>query len=64
MFEGPWYYCLKHHTVEPATDGCKAADRLGPYESIEDAERALERVAQRNDAWDHDPRFTDEDADD
>ena len=30
MSDEQWFYCLKHHTVEGA-DGCRAADRLGPY---------------------------------
>jgi hypothetical protein len=36
-----WYYCVKHHKVEPY-EGCQAADRLGPYSSPEEAARALE----------------------
>jgi hypothetical protein len=49
--EGPqWYYCLKHHTVEEAL-GCKAKDRLGPYPTREEAEHALEKVRERNEAW-------------
>lgn len=53
MSDGEWYYCLKHHQVEPY-DGCKAADRLGPYGSPAEAAHALERVAQRNQEWDGD----------
>ena len=45
-----WYYCVKHNTVEPA-GACAAKDRLGPYETREDAEHALERVQERNEAW-------------
>lgn len=51
MTDGTWYYCLKHHQVEPF-EGCKAADRLGPYRSPEEASQALERVAERNQEWD------------
>ena len=54
-----YWYCLKHHTVEPQ-EGCKAADRLGPYPSREEASRALEKVQQRNEAWDDDPKWNDE----
>ncbi len=46
-----WYYCLKHGTVEQGP-GCRAADRLGPYATREEAEQALTRVAQRNETWD------------
>ena len=51
MPEDGWYYCLTHHTVEPL-EGCKAMDRLGPYPTYEDAARALEHLAERNEAWD------------
>ncbi|MCI0689750.1 MAG: hypothetical protein L0Y54_21310 [Sporichthyaceae bacterium] len=54
-----WYFCLVHHTVE-ANEGCKAADRLGPYDSKEEAAGALERAAQRNEDWDNDPRWNDD----
>jgi predicted Zn-dependent protease len=37
-----YYFCLKHHTVEGQA-GCKAADRLGPYDSPAEASRALEQ---------------------
>jgi len=46
-----WYYCLKHHTVERG-QVCPAKDRLGPYPTKEDAERALETVRKRNEDWD------------
>ena len=54
-----YYYCLKHHAVEGAV-GCKAKDRLGPYPSHEEAERAQEKVAERNAAWDNDPKWNDD----
>jgi hypothetical protein len=49
--EQRWWYCLKHHTVEPE-QGCKAEDRLGPYPTREAAEHALETVRRRNEEWD------------
>ncbi|MFC0626106.1 hypothetical protein [Kribbella deserti] len=55
-----WFYCTKHNTVEPY-QGCSAGDRLGPYTSKEEAARALEKVEERNEAWDKDPRWNDED---
>ncbi len=58
-----YYYCLNHETVE-STDGCGARDRLGPYPTRAEAEHALETVAERNDAWDNDPRWTDDASDD
>ncbi|MBA3528003.1 MAG: hypothetical protein H0T91_01550 [Propionibacteriaceae bacterium] len=51
MADGQWWYCLKHKTVESDEVRCKAVDRLGPYSSREEAEHALERVAQRNEQW-------------
>lgn len=60
MTQGSWYYCLKHHSVEPY-EACKAIDRLGPYESREDAEHALEQVARRNEEWDEDASLEDRD---
>ncbi len=54
-----FWYCLKHHAVEPA-DGCSAADRLGPYPSEAEAARALEKVAERNEEWDNDPAWNDD----
>jgi hypothetical protein len=45
--------------VEPE-EGCKAADRLGPYPSQAEAARALEKVEERNEAWDNDPNWNDD----
>lgn len=54
-----FWFCLKHHSVEPR-EGCRNADRLGPYPSEAEASRALDKVAERNEAWDHDPDWDDE----
>lgn len=54
-----FFFCLKHHTVE-GEDGCKAADRLGPYPTEADAARALDKVRERNEAWDNDPDWNDD----
>ncbi|MBK8461423.1 MAG: SPOR domain-containing protein [Micropruina sp.] len=58
MAEGQWYWCLTHKAVEPY-EACRAEVRLGPYSTKEEAGRALERVAERNESWDTDPRFND-----
>ncbi len=55
-----WYFCLDHKTVEPEK-GCRAAVRLGPYDSREEAAQALERVEQRNVQWDNAPAWDEED---
>ena len=49
---GQYYWCLSHHRVETDADKCPAVNRLGPYGSAAEAERALERVEERNAAWD------------
>lgn len=54
-----WFYCLDHKTVEPE-EGCRAEVRLGPYPSREEAARALEKVDERNEEWDNDPAWNDE----
>ena len=51
MESGPWFYCLKHHTVE-TRDGCAERHRLGPFETRQEAEHALDRVAERNEQAD------------
>jgi hypothetical protein len=54
-----WWFCLKHHSVEP-DPGCAHAERLGPYPTRTEAEHALERAEQRSEAWDEDPRWKDD----
>jgi hypothetical protein len=46
MSTGPWYFCLKHNTVEDR-DGCADRDRLGPYPTRDEAARAVESVRER-----------------
>ena len=46
MADGPWFWCMKHNTVEPR-EGCAERHRLGPYETREEAEHALQSVAER-----------------
>ncbi|MGH8916452.1 MAG: SPOR domain-containing protein [Acidimicrobiia bacterium] len=54
-----WYYCLDHGTVEPR-DGCRVMVRIGPFATREEASRALETVERRNEAWEKDPEWSDE----
>lgn len=54
-----YWYCIKHSTVEPR-EGCKNADRLGPYPSEAEASRALEKVEERNEEWENDPNWNDD----
>ena len=55
-----YWYCLNHHAVE-GTDGCAYKDRLGPYDTEAEAARALEKVKERNEEWDNDPKWNDKD---
>lgn len=56
---GEWYYCLKHGVVEEGPE-CRAADRMGPYGSREEASHAMETARERNESWQEDPRWNDE----
>jgi uncharacterized UBP type Zn finger protein len=47
-----YYWCLRHSRVETDANACAAMHRLGPYATAAEAERALERVAERNAEWD------------
>ena len=55
-----WYYCVEHGRVEPKF-GCRITTRLGPYRTREEAQRALEKVEERNEEWDEDPEWQDDD---
>lgn len=59
MADGEWWYDLKTKSAVQDGRAGKVADRLGPYASREEAEQALEKVAERNDAFDNDPRWKD-----
>lgn len=54
-----YFWCLKHSRVEDET-GCRAADRLGPYPTAAEAERALQTAAEKTEAWENDPRWNDD----
>lgn len=51
MSDEQWFYCFVHETVEPR-EGCRAADRLGPYPDKATAARALEIAHERTEAQD------------
>ena len=60
MAKGHWWYDLNTKTVLTDDNDTKVTDRLGPYETREEAERAMERVEERNESWDNDPRWNDD----
>ena len=54
---GKFWFCVKDHRVETGEDICPPIDRLGPYATHEEAERALTKAAERNEEWDNDPKW-------
>ncbi len=58
-----YWFCLVHHTVE-GQDGCRNADRLGPYSSAAEASRALEKVEERNEEADAYDEWNDDNLED
>lgn len=59
MSDEKWYFCTKHNRVE-GEEGCRGADRLGPYDSADKAARAFEIAAERTKEWDEDPQWNDD----
>jgi hypothetical protein len=51
--ETKWYWCLRHGAPEQGP-GCRATDRLGPYDSAEEAAAWRDKVERRNKSWDED----------
>lgn len=60
MAEGEWWYDLKTKSAVQDQRAGKVTDRLGPYASREEAERALDKVTERNEDFDNDPRWNDD----
>jgi hypothetical protein len=51
MREDGYFWCLRHERVESGDGMCAAKHRLGPFDTVAEAERALQRVQERNEAW-------------
>ncbi len=47
-----WWFCTRHMTAEPADTPCPGKDLLGPYQTRDEAAHALDKVKERNEAWD------------
>ncbi len=60
MADEQWWFDLETKTAVSDDNSSKAADRLGPYPSRAAAEKALDKVAERNDSYDTDPRWNDD----
>jgi hypothetical protein len=59
MADGDWWYDLKTSSAVQDDKAGKVTDRLGPYATREEAEHAMEKVAERNESFDNDPRWKD-----
>ena len=60
MADDQWWFDLKTKSAVRDSKVGRSVDRLGPYRSREEAERALEKVEERNEAYDNDPRWNDD----
>ena len=60
MADDQWWYDLKTKSAVQDNKAGRATDRLGPYASREEAEHAMQRVEERNEAYDNDPRWNDD----
>jgi hypothetical protein len=52
--EPRYWYNTRTGQVEEDAERSKVKDLLGPYPTRAEAERALEKVRERNEAWDDD----------
>jgi hypothetical protein len=50
--EAQWYFNTKTNAVEPFDTTTPTKDLLGPYPTREEAAHALDKVKERNEAWD------------
>ena len=55
-----FWFNVKLHRVETEEDLSPSKDRLGPYATSEEASRALDKVEERNEEWDNDPDWNDD----
>lgn len=46
-----YYWCLRHNRVETDADKCDESKLLGPFQTSTEATEALQKVQQRNEAW-------------
>jgi hypothetical protein len=42
---------MRHNRVESGDKVCAARHRIGPFDTVSEAEHALERVRERDEAW-------------
>jgi hypothetical protein len=59
MPQGPFFFNLRTGRVE-GPEGARADERLGPYATREEAERALQSARERTERWDEEDRRWDE----
>ncbi|RJK96961.1 SPOR domain-containing protein [Vallicoccus soli] len=63
MAQGPFFFNVRTGQVE-GPEGARAQDRMGPYATREEAERALESARERTERWDREDRRWEEGDDD
>jgi hypothetical protein len=54
-----YWWCLEHEQVE-MDEGCANTERLGPFDTADEAAAALENAQRRSEAWDNDPAWNDD----
>jgi hypothetical protein len=50
-----FWFCLDHHRVE-SFEQSDSKNRLGPYDSADEAAGALDRIAAREQKWEQEDR--------
>jgi hypothetical protein len=53
---GTWWWCLAHSRAEDGSSTCPPDQRMGPYQSREEAEHWRDKVEARNEKWDREDR--------
>ena len=56
MSDQSWWYNVRTRQVEQGRGHSRGEDRLGPYQTREEAERALDTVRARNETWEAEDR--------
>jgi hypothetical protein len=49
--EKTYWFCVKHRAVEPF-EGCGSQNRIGPFDTSEQAAQALDTIADRERRYD------------
>lgn len=60
MTADEYYFCMTHREVERG-QGCRGADRMGPYPTADAAAHWQQTVEERNEIWEEQDREDEED---